>query len=122
MAARRKSPLAAEKLAAVTPERFTRLYRMVQLLGSAPHTRQQLLRKLRTDTRGFYRDLEVLRTAAIDVLVRDSRYSLVGVAADALARLPFPDPHLTLGDVAAISKGRSAAHRRLRQQIAGLVP
>jgi hypothetical protein len=122
MAPRRKSPPPAAKLAGVTPERFTRLYRMVRLLGSAPQTRQQLLRQLRIDTRGFYRDLEVLRTAAIDVIVRESRYTLAGNLDDALASLPFPDPHLSLGDVLTLRKGRSAAHRKLREQIDHLVP
>jgi hypothetical protein len=94
---------------------------MVQLLGSSPQTRQQLLRHLHVDTRGFYRDLEVLRTAAIEVVVRDSRYSLEGKVDTALARLPFPDPHLTFGDVLALAKGRSSSHRKLRGQINDLL-
>jgi hypothetical protein len=95
---------------------------MVQLLGSAPQTRPALLRRLRIDTRGFYRDLEVLREADIQVVVVAARYSLALGVDEALARLPFPDPHLTLGAVLALAKGRSAAHRKLRALIDQVMP
>jgi hypothetical protein len=95
---------------------------MVQVLGTAPQTRPALLRRLRIDTRGFYRDLEVLREADIEVVVRAAHYSLAIGVDEALARLPFPDPHLTLGDVLALSKGRYAAHRKLKEQIDHTVP
>ena len=36
---------------------------------------------------------------------------------DSVNLLPFPDPHLTLGDVSLIAKGPSKAHRKLREQL-----
>ena len=107
--------------AAVTPERFARLYRLLQMLQPGPQTRQTLARRLQVDVRGFYRDLEVLRTAGIQIVQTEGRYALQGDPEAAISRLPFPDPHLTYGEVQLLAKGRSAAHRRLKEQIAGLV-
>jgi hypothetical protein len=45
------------------------------------------------------------------------RYVLEGSAADAQARLPFPDPGLTLGEAQQLAKGRSVTHRKLKWQI-----
>ena len=59
----------------VTADRAARLYRLVQFLGSGPKTREALRRKLKLDTRGFYRDLEFLRAAGITVDLDRQRYS-----------------------------------------------
>jgi hypothetical protein len=40
---------------------------------------------------------------------------------DALARLPFPDPRLTLGEAQQLARGRSTSHKKLQQQIAKIV-
>jgi hypothetical protein len=102
----------------LTTPRAARLYRLLTLLGDGPQTRQQLLRRLRIDVRGFYRDLESLRALGIDVETGDdNRYSLVGALDDALARLPFPDPGLNFRDVQQLAKGETAAHRKLKQRI-----
>jgi hypothetical protein len=69
------------------------------------------------DIRGFYRDLELLRTAHIEVPLKEDRYALVGSVKEAIARLPFPDPHLTLGEAKELAKGRSPAHRKLKKQV-----
>jgi hypothetical protein len=122
MPTRRKAPPKTAETAGVTSERFTRLYRMVRLLAASPQPRESLAKRLHLDIRGFYRDLEVLRTAGIVVRVAGGRYGLVGKAEEALTRLPFPDPHLTLGDVRALGKGKSPAHAKLREQIGRLVP
>ena len=45
----------------LTAERIIRLYRLLRLL-KAPEKREALTRRLRVDVRGFYRDLESLRT------------------------------------------------------------
>jgi hypothetical protein len=103
--------------AAVTPERFNRLYRLLQMLATGPQTRQALARRLQLDVRGFYRDLEVLRSAGITILQSEGRYALQGEAPSALARLPFPDPRLTFGEVQQLVKGRTAAHKRIKEQI-----
>jgi predicted DNA-binding transcriptional regulator YafY len=123
MAKKRKpSVKAAPTTAGVTPERFVRLYRMVQMLIDGPQTRQNLARRLRLDIRGFYRDLDLLRTCGVAVVLEAGRYALSQGADDALSRLPFPDPRLTLGEVRMLSKGRSQAHRTLAQTIAEVVP
>jgi predicted DNA-binding transcriptional regulator YafY len=107
--------------AAVTPERFTRLYRLLQLLASRPRTRETISRHLKLDVRGFYRDLEVLRAAGIHVSLTEGRYHLTDAVDEAIARLPFPDPHLTLGEVQALAAGRSKAHRRLKEKISQIL-
>jgi predicted DNA-binding transcriptional regulator YafY len=106
---------------AVTPERAARLYRLLRILAAGPRKREALIRRLRLDVRGFYRDLELLRAAGIDVPLQDRRYSLEEDADAAVARLPFPDPHFTLGEMQLLAKGRSKAHRKLRDQIKQIV-
>jgi hypothetical protein len=101
----------------VTAERAARLHRLLQLLGARPLTRDQLMRRLHLDMRGFYRDLELLRGSGISVNLAGSRYTLEEATADAVARLPFPDPRLTLGEALQLAKGRTRAHRKLKQQI-----
>lgn len=122
MATKRKAAPRTAELPGVTAERFTRLYRLVQLLGDGPHPRQALAKRLHLDVRGFYRDLEVLRASGIEVSVTGGRYGLVGKIDDSLSRLPFPDPHITLGEAMLLRKGRSPAHKRLEGQIDHLVP
>jgi hypothetical protein len=122
MAKRRTAPAPPPELSGVTAERFTRLYRLVQLLASGPQPRTTLARRLRLDVRGFYRDLELLRAAGLPVTLSEGRYGLEGKVRDALARLPFPDPHLTYGDVLLLAKGRTAVHKKLRDHIARVVP
>jgi predicted DNA-binding transcriptional regulator YafY len=103
----------------LTPLRAARLYRLLTLLGSGPQTRSFLLRRLRLDVRGFYRDLEALRALGIDVETTgdESRYTLAGDLDDALAKLPFPDPGLNVRDALQLSNGSTAAHRKLKQRV-----
>lgn len=108
-------------LKAVTPERAARLYRLLKILADGAQTRGSLTRRLRLDIRGFYRDLELLRSSGIELPLHDSRYALLEDAESAIARLPFPDPRLTLEEAIQLSKGRSKAHRKLRGQIAQIV-
>jgi predicted DNA-binding transcriptional regulator YafY len=105
----------------VSAERAERLYRLLQLLGTGPQTRARVTRRLRLDVRSFYRDLELLRAAGIAVPLRDRRYTLQESVAAATSRLPFPDPHLTLGEALQLAKGRTAAHRKLKEQIALII-
>jgi hypothetical protein len=116
---RKAKPPATPTLArpGVTPERFARLHQLVQSLSGGPQPRERLLQHLGLDVRGFYRDLEVLRACGVLVALEEGQYSLTGAPEDALARLPFPDAHLTLGEVRQLARGRSAAHRRLQQLI-----
>ena len=80
------------------------------LLRHRPPTRPALARRLGLDVRGFYRDLEWLRKFGISVVMEDGRYRLDEDAEKVIARLPFPDPQLTLGEAMRLAKGRTAAH------------
>ena len=119
MAKKRKPALSA---AGVTPERFIRLFRMVKLLAGSAQTREALARRLKLDVRGFYRDLDLLRSSGVSVTLAAGRYTLEQDPDDALGLLPFPDPHLTLGAAKTLAKGRSPIHRTLAKTIARIVP
>ncbi len=107
---------------AVTAERATRLCKLLRLLGKGPQTRGLLMRRLKLDVRGFYRDLGVLRKAGVAVVLDGRRYRLDEPLNGALERLPFPDPHLTFGEALALAKGRTKAHRKLKEHISAIVP
>jgi predicted DNA-binding transcriptional regulator YafY len=102
---------------AVTPERFARLVRLLHLLADKPLTREVLTRRLKIDVRGFYRDLGLVRTAGIGIALEEGRYHLSNKVEAALGLLPFPDPHLTLAEARLLAKGRSPAHKKLRELI-----
>ncbi len=125
MAKKPKRPARANsangKKAAITLERAARMYRLIQLLRESPRTRKALLQRLRLDMRSFYRDLDTLRKAGVQVHLNGSRYHLSGRAEDAVALLPFPDPRLTLGHARLLAKGRTRAHKLLKQQIAAIL-
>ncbi len=103
----------------LTASRAARLYRLLSLLGTGPQTRAALLRRLKLDVRGFYRDLESLRALGIDVTTSgdDPKYALAGELDDALEKLPFPDPGLNVRDALQLANGTTAAHRRLKQRV-----
>lgn len=123
MAKKRKTPAKPISSAvSVTPERFVRLYRMVKLLAGGPQTRETLARRLRLDVRGFYRDLDLLRTSGLTVTLAAGRYTLEQDAEEAMDLLPFPDARLTLGAARTLAKGRHSAHRSLAETIARFVP
>jgi predicted DNA-binding transcriptional regulator YafY len=101
----------------VTAARVARLYRFINLLSRGPVARTVLLRRLGLNQRGFYRDIELLRAAGIRVVPSEGRYSLVPDFAEAVDLLPFPDPRLSLGEAQRLSRGGTAAHRALRDQV-----
>jgi hypothetical protein len=103
--------------AALTPERVARLCRLARLLGAGPKTRASLLRSLKVDTRGFYRDFEKMRAFGVAMEMREGRYILKQTVAEALARLPFPDPGLSVQEALMLAKGKTLAHRKLRMRI-----
>src|SRR5437660_3084356 len=96
--AKKRKPTAKPSATAITPERAARLYRLLALLGQKPQTRAALAARLKLGVRGFYRDLVVLREVGVEVRLVEGRYVLTGGVRDAQARLPFPDPGLTLGE------------------------
>ena len=105
---------------AVTAERFRRLHALVDLLSTAPRTRPALLVSLAVDVRAFYRDLGLLRASGIAITMRSGVYALGEPPADAVAKLPFPDPLLTLGEARALARGKSPPHASLAAKIATL--
>lgn len=124
MARKRKSAPSIPSRA-VTPERAARLHRLLRLFAAGPQTREALARKLRLDVRSFYRDLELLRDSGIELPLIDRHYVLKEGVEPAIARLPFPDPRLTLGEAIQLARGRSVAHQKLKalvQQIIGPAP
>ena len=118
---RAPTPAAAER-PAVTADRFARLSRLLRLLAGSALTRQALSRRLSIDVRGFYRDLEAIRAVGVGITLSKGRYRLDDSLDAALACLPFPDPHLTLAEARVLARGKSAAHRKLRQQLAQVLP
>lgn len=101
----------------VTAPRAARLYRLLSLTAEKAQTRTALVRKLRVDLRGFYRDLELLRSLGIGVPADGDRYQLLGTLDEALALLPFPDPGLSLREALVLCNGRTDAHRKLRSRV-----
>src|SRR4051812_34350214 len=89
----------------ITAPRASRLFRLLTLLAAGPQTRESLLRKLKVDLRGYYRDLELLRSLGITVGVEGTRYRLIDPLDDSLARLPFPDPQLNVHDALVLARG-----------------
>ena len=106
---------------AVTEERAARLYRLLHILAKSPQSRDALKNRLRLDVRGFYRDLELLRDVGVTVPMRGGRYALEEDLEEAIARLPFPDPRLTLGEARQLASGRQLAHRKLREQLTRII-
>lgn len=98
----------------VTAERAARLYRLLSSLAKGPQPRTALLRKLRLTVRGFYRDLELLRSVGIEIVSSQGRYAGPDDLDDALGRLPFPDPAINLFEANQLGRGRTAAHRKIR--------
>jgi hypothetical protein len=108
------------KPTALTPDRLARLYRLLQLLDKAPQGRAELLRHLKLDLRGMYRDLETLRQLGIRFKKEAGRYRLVESFDVTIRRLPFPDPKLNFQEAAQLAKGSTLAHRKLQGQIRAL--
>ena len=76
---------------------------------------------MRMNQRSFYRDIEFLRSIEIGVEARDGRYALKQDFDEALGRLPFPDPYLTLGQAIVLSRGKTAAHRALQKRVSEII-
>jgi hypothetical protein len=102
---------------AISLARAGRLFRLIALLAAPGRSRPVLLKRLKVDLRGFYRDLEKLREFGVEVSNDGQHYRLETSFAKAVARLPFPDPRLNLNEAMLLAKGRTPAHRKLRYQI-----
>ena len=102
---------------ALTAQRAARLYRLLALITGTARTRPMLLKKLKVDLRGFYRDLELLRALGVEVHSSGDKYELVGGLDESLARLPFPDPGLSFREALDLANGQSQARQKLRSRI-----
>jgi hypothetical protein len=119
--AKKRRPTSTPAARTVTANRAARLFRLLTLLSKGSQTRSVLTRRLKLGVRDFYRDLVVLQKVGIGVELSEGRYSLGEPAVEAIERLPFPDPGLTLGEARSLSKGRTPAHRKLKSQIDQIV-
>lgn len=104
----------------VTAERFRRLHRVLALLGTGPKTRATLVAAVKIDVRGFYRDLVLLREAGVAITLIEGRYVLEDELEEAVGKLPFPDPLLTLAEARKLSAGKGAAQTALATRIRAL--
>ena len=104
----------------ISTRRAARLYRLLTTLNQSGRSRPQLVKLGRAGMRTFYRDLTVLDDCKIEVRLMKGQYCLMTALDTALNRLPFPTPELTFGDVFELSKGRTAAHAKLRGQVQAL--
>ncbi|MBI3461719.1 MAG: hypothetical protein HY000_01465 [Planctomycetes bacterium] len=104
----------------ISARRAARLYRLLTTLDQSARNRTQLVKLGRAGMRTFYRDLTVLDDCKIEIRLKKGHYGLVTALDTALNRLPFPTPELTFGDVFELSKGRTAAHAKLRAQVQAL--
>ena len=102
-------------------ERAARLYRLLQVLGRGPQSREALTRRFSLNVRGFYRDVETLQRLGIPITLGPRGYTLGIDLKEALGRLPFPDPGLTFAEAEQLAKGRTAAHRKLKELIGRIV-
>jgi hypothetical protein len=99
----------------ITLQRAARLHRLVRFLGGAPRGRPAILSELRVGLRTFYRELELLKKCSVKVRHKHKVYHLLPTAAEALGRLPFPDPQLSFAEMAELAGCDCAAGRRLAE-------
>ena len=95
----------------ITPERATRLYKLLSTLESKSLTRSQIERKLRVSMRTFYRDLEVLRAFDIDLKQADRKYQVGDT--EWRSKLRVPDPQLSFAEAEELAKGKTAANKKV---------
>jgi hypothetical protein len=88
---------------------------------SAPRTRSVILSELRIGLRTFYRELELLKKCGVKVRHKHKLYHLLPTAAEALGRLPFPDPQLSFAEMAELAVCDCGAGRRLADLLAAVV-
>jgi predicted DNA-binding transcriptional regulator YafY len=105
----------------ITLQRAARLHRLVRFFASASRTRSVILSELGIGLRTFYRELELLKKCGVKVRHKHKLYHLVPTAAEALGRLPFPDPQLSFAEMAELAVCDCAAGRRLASLLAAVV-
>ena len=101
----------------ITRERAARVCKMLTILSDGPQRREALIKKLKLNERGFYRELELLRAHGIAVDPAGSKYHLMGDLDTALAKLPVPDLKLNIREALMLAKGPTSAHRKLQSHL-----
>ena len=101
----------------ITRDRAVRVCKMLALLSDGPKHRETLIRKLKLNERGFYRELELLRSHGITVDPDGSKYYLMSDLDTALAKLPVPDLKLNIREALILAKGSTSAHRKLQSHL-----
>src|SRR3954451_10356702 len=101
----------------LTPDRATRLCKMLVALGHGPQPKQILVKKLKVEERGFFRDLRLMRQLGIHVASNNRGYVLASSLNDAVRRLPVTGLQISLADAVEISHGHLPSQRRLRRQL-----
>ena len=104
-------------LGAMTPQRASRIYRLVTLLTDDQMGRRTLVSRLRVGVRTFYRDLSYLRVRQVRVDAAGDRYAIRGGLTDALGKLIFPDPKLSFTEAMQLAKGRGSGARKLKDLV-----
>lgn len=105
----------------LSPRRAARLYRLVQELSRGAQARAKLIRMGKAGMRTFYRDLSFLEGCGISVKTTQGHYELSVSVDESLARLPFPNPNLTFGDIIELSKGSGGGSKKLAEQLSKMV-
>lgn len=105
----------------LSPVRAHRLCKMLIALGHGPQPKEKLVRKLRVEERGFFRDLQLMRKLGIAVTATGNRYLLMMSFGEALSKLPVPDLKLSLRDALELSHGHSPTQRRVRRKLESLI-
>jgi hypothetical protein len=105
----------------ITLQRAARLHRLVRVLATSPQNRASLLSDLRIGLRTFYRELELLKRCGVKIRHKNKLYDLVPTAAEALGRLPFPDPQLSFAEMAELAQCPCPAGKRLAELLASVI-
>ncbi len=105
------------KTSTISNARAVRLLRMLQLLNEGAQKRSTLLARLNIDDRGFFRDLERLRALGVQLQVTRGEYRLEESIEEAYAKLPFPNPQLSVHEVRQLCQGDTDAHRKLKSML-----
>lgn len=101
----------------ITRERAARVCKMLTMLSDGPQRRDTLIRKLKLNERGFYRELELLRSRGITVDPAGSKYHLLDDLDSAIAKLPLPDLKLNIREALTLAKGPTSVHRKLQSHL-----
>ena len=97
--------------------RAKRLCRFLTMISESSRSRRIIMTRLKLDLRTFYRDLEYLRSLGIEITYYHESYQMVGSLDEALHRIPFPDPGLSVREAILLARGHSEAHRKLRRRL-----